>query len=110
MAVQNGGVPDIASSTLVILVSALLGVGVLIMMCVFGISRTLRRIERGLAELSSGEEAAENRLRTAEGSGGGAFEEFLNEDPARRMLPKGERFAAYRKWRREKGLNWANSQ
>lgn len=37
---------------------------------------------------------------------GGAFEGFLDEEPGRRALPKGEQFAAYRKWRQEKGLNW----
>jgi hypothetical protein len=35
------------------------------------------------------------------------FEEFLNEDPERRLLPKKEQFKAYRAWRTEKGLNWS---
>ncbi|MFN4872488.1 MAG: hypothetical protein ACK40T_03550 [Akkermansiaceae bacterium] len=34
------------------------------------------------------------------------FEEFLNEDPARRTMNKKEQFAAYRDWRSSKGLNW----
>lgn len=34
------------------------------------------------------------------------FDRFLAEDPARRALPKKEQFAAYRRWREEKGLNW----
>ncbi len=34
------------------------------------------------------------------------FQEFLDEDPQRQDLPKKEQFAAFRKWRREKGLNW----
>lgn len=34
------------------------------------------------------------------------FALFLEEDPARRELPKKEQFAAFRKWREEKGLNW----
>lgn len=37
---------------------------------------------------------------------GTPFEEFLNEDPARRALSKKEQFAAYRDWRSQKGLNW----
>lgn len=36
------------------------------------------------------------------------FAEFLAEDPARRELPKKEQFAAFRRWREEKGLNWKN--
>lgn len=43
----------------------------------------------------------------AEAASGTHFEEFLNEDPARRTLVKKEQFKAYRKWRAEKGLNWA---
>lgn len=35
------------------------------------------------------------------------FEEFLNEDPERRKLPKKLQFKAYRAWRTEKGLNWS---
>ncbi len=38
---------------------------------------------------------------------GTPFEEFLNEDLARRELPKKEQFKAYRKWRADKGLNWS---
>lgn len=34
------------------------------------------------------------------------FAEFLAENPARRELPKKEQFAAFRRWREEKGLNW----
>jgi hypothetical protein len=34
------------------------------------------------------------------------FEAFLAEDPARRQLPKKEQFAAFRRWREEKGMNW----
>lgn len=37
---------------------------------------------------------------------GTPFEAFLNEDPARRLLSKKEKFAAYRHWRSQKGLNW----
>ena len=34
------------------------------------------------------------------------FMEFIREDPERRQLPKREQFAAYREWRKDKGLNW----
>ena len=41
-----------------------------------------------------------------EATHGTPFEEFLNEDPARRTMSKKEQFAAYRDWRTQKGLNW----
>ena len=34
------------------------------------------------------------------------FEAYLDEEPARRQLPKKEQFAGYRRWRAERGLNW----
>lgn len=34
------------------------------------------------------------------------FALFLAEDPSRRNLPKKEQFAAFRRWREEKGMNW----
>ena len=37
------------------------------------------------------------------------FAAFLEEDPSRKELPKKEQFAAFRKWREEKGLNWKAS-
>jgi hypothetical protein len=37
------------------------------------------------------------------------FAQFLEEEPARRDLPKKEQFAAFRKWREEKGLNWKSA-
>lgn len=53
---------------------------------------------------SSGEsEETESNIEVAPGT---PFEEFLNEDPARRSLSKKEQFAAYRDWRSQKGLNW----
>ena len=36
------------------------------------------------------------------------FALFLAEDPARAQLPKKEQFAAFRRWREEKGMNWKN--
>jgi len=44
--------------------------------------------------------------QNAEVEPGTPFNEFLNEDSERRNLSKKEQFKAYRKWRKEKGLNW----
>ncbi len=101
--------PELTSSTGVILLAALLGVGLLGLLWVAGISRTLLRIERRLAEQSSSARGAELPPSSSETSAGGAFETFLSEDPARRKLTKAEQFAEYRKWRQENGLNWSNS-
>jgi hypothetical protein len=44
--------------------------------------------------------------KESNGEQGRWFAEFLAEDPSRRDLPKKEQFAAFRRWREEKGLNW----
>jgi hypothetical protein len=36
------------------------------------------------------------------------FASFLAEDPARGQMSKKEQFAAFRRWREEKGMNWKN--
>lgn len=94
----------------VILLSSALGLLVILLMLLLGISRRLARMERRLAETVSRDEADQSSASAAaaEISAGGAFETFLNEDTARRLLPKNEQFAAYRRWRQENGLNWSN--
>ena len=101
--------PEFASSTVVILLASLLGVVLLLLVWVFGISRTLLRIERRMSESAPSQRLADSSPSSAETSAGGAFESFLSEDPARRKLTKAEQFAEYRKWRQENGLNWTNS-
>lgn len=101
--------PEFTSSTIVILLSSLLGILILIFIALLGISRTLAGMARRQAEPQSREELPAGAPTSAETSAGGAFETFLREDPSRRKLPKGEQFAAYRKWRQENGLNWTNS-
>jgi len=93
----------------VIVLYSAVGLLVLLVAMVLGISRRLSRIEKRLAGGTSRAETATAAPSLAETSGGGAFETFLNEDPARRQLPKGEQFAAYRRWRQKNGLNWSNS-
>lgn len=102
-------VPDIPSSTVVILLGSILGMLVLMWFALHGLGRILIRIERRLVELQTRDGLGDERLSAVENPGGGAFETFLAEDPARRQLPKKEQFAAYRKWRQENGLNWSNS-
>lgn len=98
--------PEFTSSTVLILLISSLGLLVLLLALVIGISRRLKRMEHWL---SSQPGPAESAPSHAETSAGGAFETFLKEDPARRALTKAEQFAEYRKWRQDKGLNWTNS-
>ena len=98
--------PEFTSSTVLILLISAVGLLVLLLAMVIGISRRLKRIEHWL---SSQQGPVETVPSHAETSAGGAFEAFLKEDPARRALTKAEQFAEYRKWRQDKGLNWTNS-
>lgn len=103
------GVPEISSSTAFILLCACAGMMILVLGLVIGISRRLRRIEHWMVELDARREIDGSVSREVEPAASGAFEEFLNEAPERRKLPKNEQFAEYRRWRQEKGLNWSNS-
>ena len=102
--------PDTDTSLMVILLVSCAGLLVLVLLLlVFRISRRLTRIEVLLGQNQNRQEMGESSPSAAERSPDGAFETFLNEDPARRNLPKGEQFSAYRQWRHEKGMNWSNS-
>lgn len=99
--------PDPVAPTVVILLISAVGLLLVLVAMGLGIFRRLAHIERSVAEGLSRQEATESAQ--VEPAVGGAFETFLNEDPARRLLPKGEQFAAYRRWRQDHGLNWSNS-
>jgi hypothetical protein len=101
--------PESDSHTVLILLYTAVALLVLLLGMAIGIRRRLSRIESRMLEPAGRHGDAESALSHAETSAGGAFEAFLNEDPARRNLPKGEQFAEYRRWRQEKGLNWSNS-
>lgn len=100
---------EFETSTVVILLWSCAGLLVLVLLLIFQISGRLSRIERHVAEDHSHPEIAEQAPSAAETSPGGAFETFLNEEPGRRELTKGEQFKAYRRWRQENGMNWSNS-
>ena len=103
--------PETDLSTVVILLSACLGVLFLLLMVAVGYSYRLGRIERLLAqkpEAAAGESVPETR-EAVDARPGGPFDTFLAEDGARKLLTKKEQAAAYRKWRQERGMNWSNS-
>ena len=100
--------PETGISTVVILLAACAGFLFLILLIVAGIRLKLGRIERLLAvkrQIATSENAG-LAMETASGS---AFDTFLSEDPARKLLTKKEQAAAYRQWRQENGMNWSNS-
>lgn len=101
--------PESDLSTLVILLSSCVGLLLLILLTLLRISTKLSRLSGNRSQESVRQDLGEHAPSAAERSAGGAFESFLSEDPARRELPKGEQFSAYRQWRQEKGLNWSNS-
>ncbi len=91
------------------LLSVAAGMLVLLLVLSLRISRRLARIERRLTDMANHPDPEISPPSHAETQAGGAFETFLSEDPARRLLSKAEQFTAYRKWRQETGLNWSGS-
>ncbi len=101
--------PEPDPQIVVTLLWVCLGLLVLLLVLAVAILRSLGRIGRRETPVPLTPDLAESALPAVETSPGGAFEAFLEEDPSRRDLTKGEQFKAYRKWRQEKGLNWSNS-
>lgn len=104
--------PEAAPFNPLILPGVFAGLLVILIFMALGLRSRLVRIERLLGERKEHRAqptAPEVAPEVAEGAPGGPFEEFLHEDPERRLLSKKEQSSAYRKWRQEKGMNWSNS-
>lgn len=89
------------------LIGAVLIFQFILFLLIVGLSGKIKRLSRMLArqeEPQVGPELAEKKEASADQKKW--FEIFLEEDPARRELPKKEQFAAFRAWRGEQGLNW----
>ena len=104
-----GVMNEMSSAPALILLGLLFVLLFAVLIYVVQIAARLRRIENLILVESERPPAKETVPSSAETSAGGAFEMFLDEEPARRMLSKSEQFAAYRQWRQEKGMNWSNS-
>jgi hypothetical protein len=100
---------ELSSVPALILVGLCAGLLLAGLLVVMQISGRIRRIETLLEREPVAPTPREVVPGSAETAAGGAFEMFLDEEPARRMLSKSEQFAAYRQWRQEKGMNWSNS-
>ena len=105
---QETGAPSLILP-LVILLAVCLMLLVFLLFMSFRISWRLGWIERKMEQNKADAQVSDHVPSVAETSPGGAFEAFLNEDPARKEMTKSEQFAAYRQWRHEKGMNWSNS-
>lgn len=82
----------------------------LILMVVVGIRAAVRRLETRIGHQSvTRDPAVFQPLPDESETKGGAFEAFLAEDPKRHLMTKADQSAAFRQWRREKGMNWSNS-
>lgn len=103
---KTSAVPEADPQTFNTLLAVAVGMVVLILFIGWRISRRLARIEQQLTDIVNRSDSETSPPTHAETRSGGAFETFLNGDSARRLLTKSEQFAAYRKWRQEKGLNW----
>ena len=106
---KNGGMAELEANSVLILLVACVALLVFALLVLFRISARVHRIESLLGQTPGRGETTDAGPSVAETSPGGAFEIFLNEDPARRKLTKAEQFSAYRQWRHEKGMNWSNS-
>lgn len=95
---------------------AVVGCGLLVMLILVAlrISGRMARIEQLLEGGAAGSPAPSlevvGRSDPAQGTEAQRreFEEFLAEDESRRELSKKEQFAAYRAWRKDRGLTWGS--
>ncbi len=92
---------------IIILFSTSVGLLALAVFLLLKISRSLARIQRHLAATPASQPGVPEESGVDDPAPGGAFETFLDEDPERRSMARKDQFAAYRNWRRAKGLNWS---
>lgn len=90
-----------------ILLLLVLIVLLLLLVLTLGLRSAVARLERRQLHQPDGKEPiARNTETEAKES---AFQAFLAEDPRRLALSKSDQSAAFREWRRQKGMNWSNS-
>lgn len=101
--------PELPPSLIAIL-GALAGLQLITLLVLFRLSgRVTRLLRQGGGETTPGPTAGaaefeEQKARNADQKHW--FAEFLAEDESRKQLPKKEQFEAFRRWRKERGLNW----
>lgn len=93
--------------TIIMLLAVAVGLLLLLLVVVTRIGRCVQRVERVLERTRGAGDGVATAPDSKPSRQDGEFEAFLQEDPARRQLAKSEQFSAYRRWRRDKGLNWS---
>jgi hypothetical protein len=101
--------PEFNGTLLTVLTVTCLALLIANLALMVGLLARVGRLEGQLRQGNTDSDPAVGNPPETDASAGGAFELFLSEDSSRRELTKGEQFAAYRKWRQEKGMNWSNS-
>jgi len=88
---------------------AILFLQLVLLVLVLQLAGRLRRLQAWLVEKLSPPAPAGVRERSSERRARKRlFEQYLDEDPNRRYLPKKEQFSGFRRWRSEQGLNWGS--
>ncbi len=96
---------DPAMSELIVIgLCSIAGLLVLILVVLIRIAARLKGIERRLTK--SRPSVVTEKETSSVASYDGAFGKFIGERPELLVLKKSEQFAAFRKWRKEQGLNW----
>ena len=70
-----------------------------------GLQLQVRQLQKALEDKPMRASDADEETRKES-----AFDQFLAEDSERLALSKSEQFAAYREWRKEKGMNWSSRE
>lgn len=86
-----------------------LGALILVILLLVGLHRRMSVMERVVRHLAvNGDQtpAATGKPEPHDVSHDRPYQRFLDEKPDRKLLPKSELFTEYRKWRKQKGLNW----
>ena len=92
---------------LVILLSFIIFLLLVTLLMMLKVMSRLQKIERKIAGEESAEVADVPRSKAAsKKSENSEFDLFLAEDGQRRMLSKREQAAAFREWRRQRGVTW----
>jgi len=87
----------------------ILGVLAVVVLMLISLRAAVARLDLRLSRMQkSPENKASQRHPSADAEAHeSAFEQFLAEDPTRLGMSKTEQFAAYRQWRKDKGMNWS---
>jgi hypothetical protein len=91
---------------LIFLLIAVLLIVVMLWIVMTRMVARMRRLEDLLGGVAEEKEEPATTKKDLRRIARSEFDQFLEEDGKRRMLKKSEQAAAFREWRRERGLTW----